>query len=471
MAAAYETFSVDQAGLEDAENFWSANHANGVDYKFAVTTDNQLIAISPESELYTSAKAYRTPREAEQATIGKQPTRTIKGAFAGSVLAPKSQYIAVNPSAKDAAGNTYPQGRAGDPVRAEQTNKLADIVQDFVGNAAHYGPNAAMSVSQSLRKLPIRQLAPAATGVSVLGDLINTAVNAQRGDALYSSTPENIALTGGAAGLGIALQKHFSKPEQVKRELDAIIRRKMGLGSKGKVNPDVRSKIMERGEAGLPMYTFKEWAQQPLTDFDAKYDGQKLPMEYVRQPLVMERPGKPMSRIAPKSAITKEVTVEWLNNAGISPQSVNIDVMQKLLQDTYLDKKSNLGMAMFPQKGNPGMTKEEWTIRKHNAASPEEGMMWDRAVQLVDPRLRAEHELAKAASGERMSKLPVGTKSEENRGKGKKTDTEIVTQGEYEKLGKNGKWVRRGMRTAGFMLPMAAEAFGKTILNRGNDDR
>lgn len=466
MSTQVDAFSLDQAGLEQAENFWAAQHSKGIDYKFGVTKNKQLVAVPPGSELYNSAKAYKTPREAEQAVVGRQPTRTLMGAVAGSAVAPKGQYSVTNPLARDAEGNLYPSGRAGDPVRKEQTNAAADFAQDIGGDVAHYGPSAGMSIIKGMRSLPKRVLGPGATAVSIAGDLVNTVINAQRGDALYSSPIPQAALTGAAAGTSVILQKHFSKPEQVKRELDDLIRKKMGIGSKGKVDPEVRSEIIRRGEAGLPMYTWDDWHNAPTRRFEADVP-RTTPLEYQAQPLVFERPGKPMSRKANPNMITNDITEAWLKSIGIEPQSVNIDEMTRVLRNTYLNPKSNLGMAMFPKKGNPVLTYGDWIKHKANTKSTEEGMMWDRAAKFEDPTIQGRWEKAKKDQGERKSKINIINKSEGNVGKGGDSKTPIVSQDEYSKLGSTGKWIRRGARTGAFMLPMAAEVFGKYLLPTG----
>lgn len=457
-------FKLDQNGLEAAENFWAAQHAAGKDYKFAVTKSGDLIAIAPESEFYNEAFAYRTPREAEQATSNRQPTRSLPGAIAGAIAAPRSQYHVVNPVAQNARGQVYPQGRAGDPVRAAQSDLVSAVARDAIGNAAHYGPGVA-AMLPSVRRLPFKVLGPAATAVSLAGDVANTALDAQTGDALYSSTPENMLLTGGAAGVGAMLQKYFSKPEQIKRELDDLIRAKMGLGSQGKVDKKVRKEIYERGTKGLPMYTWDDWHNAPLREFDMKY-GTELPMKYNPQPLLRSGKGAQiLSRDAKPSAITKDIVIDWLNRKGINPQSVDLTEVQRILQNTYPRKStSNLGMAMFPTKDTPKMSKTDWTKHKHAAASQEEANLWDEAVSLEDEALDKEWKAAKKAAGERKKKTDILHKSEGNRGKGGTSTLPIITQEQFDKLGKTGKYKRAAGRLTGLMLPIGAELFGRMML-------
>lgn len=446
-------FKMDRSGVTAAEKFWKAQHDAGVDYKFAVTQGGELVAIGPESEFYNTDFAYKTPREAEQATVNKQPTRSPFGSLLGSIIAPRSQYHVADKT-----------GRAVDPVRAEQSSMVSGVVRDAIGNAAHYGPGAA-ALLPTVRRLPYKVLGPGAAAISLAGDVTNMGLDEQAGDEMYSSTPENMLLTAGAAGTGAMLQKYFSKPEQIKRELDDLIRAKMGLGSSGKVDKKVRKEIFERGTKGLPMYTWDDWHEAPLRDFYARY-GSPLPLVYKSQPLLRSGKGAQiLSRDAKPSAITKDIVLDWLNRKGINPQSVNVNEIQRILQNTYPRAAvSNLGMAMFPTKDTPRMTTDDWARHKHEAASQEEGMLWDESVALEDENLNKEWLGARKARGERRKKTDILHKSEANRGKGGSSALPIITQEQFDKLGKTGKYRRGFGRGIGFFLPIGAEVFGRKLL-------
>lgn len=446
-------FKMDRAGLTAAEKFWKAQHDAGVDYKFAVTQGGELVAIGPESEFYNTDFAYKTPREAEQATVNKQPTRSPFGSLIGSIIAPRSQYHVADKT-----------GRAVDPVRAEQSSMVSDVARDAIGNIAHYGPGAA-ALLPAVRRLPYKVLGPGAAAISLAGDVANMGLDEQAGDEMYSSTPENMLLTAGAAGTGAMLQKYFSKPEQIKRELDDLIRAKMGLGSSGKVDKQVRKEIYERGTKGLPMYTWDDWHEAPLRDFYARY-GSPLPLVYKSQPLLRSGKGAQiLSRDVKPSAITKDIVLDWLNRKGINPQSVNVNEIQRILQNTYpRTAVSNLGMAMFPTKDTPRMTTDDWARHKHEAASQEEGMLWDESVALEDENLNKEWLGARKARGERRKKTDILHKSEANRGKGGSSALPIITQEQFDKLGKTGKYRRGFGRGIGFLLPIGAEVFGRKLL-------
>lgn len=446
-------FKMDRAGLTAAEKFWKAQHDAGVDYKFAVTQGGELVAIGPESEFYNTDFAYKTPREAEQATVNKQPTRSPFGSLLGSIIAPRSQYHVADKT-----------GRAVDPVRAEQSSMVSDVARDAIGNIAHYGPGAA-ALLPTVRRLPYKVLGPGAAAISLAGDVANMGLDEQAGDEMYSSTPENMLLTAGAAGTGAMLQKYFSKPEQIKRELDDLIRAKMGLGSSGKVDKKVRKEIFERGTKGLPMYTWDDWHEAPLRDFYARY-GSPLPLVYKSQPLLRSGKGAQiLSRDVKPSAITKDIVLDWLNRKGINPQSVNVNEIQRILQNTYPRAAvSNLGMAMFPTKDTPRMTTDDWARHKHEAASQEEGLLWDESVALEDENLNKEWLGARKARGERRKKTDILHKSEANRGKGGSSALPIITQEQFDKLGKTGKYRRGFGRGIGFLLPIGAEVFGRKLL-------
>lgn len=446
-------FKMDRAGLTAAEKFWKAQHDAGVDYKFAVTQGGELVAIGPESEFYNTDFAYKTPREAEQATVNKQPTRSPFGSLLGSIIAPRSQYHVADKT-----------GRAVDPVRAEQSSMASDVARDAIGNIAHYGPGAA-ALLPTVRRLPYKVLGPGAAAISLAGDVANMGLDEQTGDEMYSSTPENMLLTAGAAGTGAMLQKYFSKPEQIKRELDDLIRAKMGLGSSGKIDKKVRKEIFERGTKGLPMYTWDDWHEAPLRDFYARY-GSPLPLVYKSQPLLRSGKGTQiLSRDVKPSAITKDIVLDWLDRKGVNPQSVNVNEIQRILQNTYPRAAvSNLGMAMFPTKDTPRMTTDDWARHKHEAASQEEGMLWDESVALEDENLNKEWLGARKARGERRKKTDILHKSEANRGKGGSSALPIITQEQFDKLGKTGKYRRGFGRGIGFLLPIGAEVFGRKLL-------
>lgn len=446
-------FKMDRAGLTAAEKFWKAQHDAGVDYKFAVTQGGELVAIGPESEFYNTDFAYKTPREAEQATANKQPTRSPFGSLLGSIIAPRSQYHVADKT-----------GRAVDPVRAEQSGMVSDAARDAIGNIAHYGPGAA-ALLPTVRRLPYKVLGPGAAAISLAGDVTNMGLDEQAGDEMYSSTPENMLLTAGAAGTGAMLQKYFSKPEQIKRELDDLIRAKMGLGSSGKVDKKVRKEIFERGTKGLPMYTWDDWHEAPLRDFYARY-GSPLPLVYKSQPLLRSGKGAQiLSRDVKPAAITKDIVLDWLNRKGINPQSVNVNEIQRILQNTYPRAAvSNLGMAMFPTKDTPRMTTDDWARHKHEAASQEEGLLWDESVALEDENLNKEWLGARKDRGERRKKTDILHKSEANRGKGGSSALPIITQEQFDKLGKTGKYRRGFGRGIGFLLPIGAEVFGRKLL-------
>lgn len=449
-------FKMDRAGLTAAEKFWKAQHDAGVDYKFAVTQGGELVAIGPESEFYNTDFAYKTPREAEQATVNKQPTRSPFGSLIGSIIAPRSQYHVADKT-----------GRAVDPVRVEQSSMASDVARDAIGNIAHYGPGAA-ALLPTVRRLPYKVLGPGAAAISLAGDVANMGLDEQAGDEMYSSTPENMLLTAGAAGTGAMLQKYFSKPEQIKRELDDLIRARMGIGSKGKVDKQVRKEIFERGTKGLPMPTWDWWYQKPLNDFDAQY-GNDLPTVYRRQPYLHTGKGSQiMSRDISPAAITRDVVLDWLAQKNIRPNSVNLKEVQELLQSTYPRKSvSNLSMAMWPTKDTPPMSKTDWTLHKKTAnesGSRIEQQMWDESVGLADPALDKEWTARKKASGERRKRGDVLQKSEANRGKGGTSTLPIITQEQFDKLGKTGKYRRGFGRGIGFLLPIGAEVFGRKLL-------
>lgn len=450
-----QAFKMDNAGIKAAEQFWAAQNKLGRNYKFVVTKSGNLIAIEPESEFYDTEFAYKTPREAEQATTNKQPTRSPAGSLIGSIIAPRSQYHVADKT-----------GRAVDPVRAEQSSLVSDASRDALGNIAHYGPGAA-AVLPAVRRLPYKVLGPGAAAISLAGDVANAGFDEQAGDELYSSTPSNMLLTAGAAGTGAMLQKYFSKPAQIRRELDDLIRAKMGLGSSGKVDKAVRNEIYERGTKGLPMYTWDDWHEAPLRDFYARY-GSPLPTVYKPQPLLRSGKGAQiLSRDVKPSAITKDIVLDWLGRKGINPQSVDVNEVMRILQSTYPRAAlSNLGMAMFPTKDTPRMTTDDWARHKHNAASQEEAQFWDESVALEDENLDKEWQRARKARGERRKKTDILHKSEANRGKGGSSALPIITQEQFDKLGKTGKYRRGFGRAAGFLLPIGAEVFGRTVLSK-----
>ena len=124
-------------------------------------------------------------------------------------------------------------------------------------------------------------------------------------------------------------------------------------------------------------------------------------------------------------------------------------------------------MAMWPTKNTPPMSKTEWSHHKHEAnktGSKIEQQMWDESVGLADPVLDKEWTARKKASGERRKRGDVLPKSEANRGKGGTSTLPIITQEQFDKLGKTGKYKRAAGRLTGLMLPIGAELFGRMML-------
>ena len=110
------------------------------------------------------------------------------------------------------------------------------------------------------------------------------------------------------------------------------------------------------------------------------------------------------------------------------------------------------------------MTTDDWARHKHEAASQEEGTLWDESVAIEDENLNKEWLRARKARGERRKKTDILHKSEANRGKGGSSALPIITQEQFDKLGKTGKYRRGFGRGIGFLLPIGAEVFGRKLL-------
>lgn len=450
-------YTADETGILTAEQDWMEEAKAGT-VRFGVDKKSGLIVVIPNTHaLFNSSMAFNTPAEAEHAVIGKEPTRSAAGRVIGSAFTPRSQYQAVNPIS----------GQAGDPVRAEQRSAIADVGQDVLGSVGHYaGPVIAAA------KPMTKKVIPAAAVASAGADLVNNAVGLARNDALYNESFLNSLLTAGGAAAGAALVHHFSNASQVERELDDIIRRKMRLGKKGKIDPTLKQNITERFQAGEAPYTLQEWRDAPLMDFptDPKLPSPQMTLK--RQPPVMAAQGSKVLSRKGKNLIDEDVTIKWLESKGINPQSVDVAGVQKALSEAWYHPKRNLGMMMFPTKDTPGMTHRDYVKQIHGMRTeyPAVADIVATDVEMSDPVLNEKWKGALVDWHERRAKLPNSKKKPQNRGKAT-GQGEIVTQKEFESAGKpktfGQKWGRRAGRFGGFMLPVATEMFGKYILPTG----
>lgn len=477
---AYTTYPLTQEGLEEAENTWHTQAVTG-DVKFGVDVDTKRLVVIPKSDQknYNSAKAYASPREAEQAVVGNQPTRTIPGQLLGASIAPRQQYHITNPMHFDAQGNLYPKGRKGDPIRAEQSNEAADFIQDRIGNIANYGPVAAAATT-AVKYLPLSKLMPGAALASASLNTVNNMIGASRGDALYNETIPNIALTAAGAAGGAALAKMSSKRDQIRREIDDLINRRMRNKKGTKVPKELRDAIMEGGKVGVP-YTFGDWVYAPIDNIIAKYpEIPKLPVVYkMSEPVIKTTTGKIIPR-RPDTArlIDKEVATQWLIDHKIDPNKYEIaDVVEGLQKMYNYPGVTREARLFYPRKGEPQLVQDSW---KNWAATEKNPFIADMLgdVDLVtdNPAINTGWKGAKESRRQRGTKARTVIREEKqaegNKGKKRGDDVEIITQSNYDKLGSKGKWRRRAGKLGAFLLPAATEIFGKYLLpTGGKNDR
>lgn len=477
---AYTTYPLTQEGLEEAENTWHTQAVTG-DVKFGVDVDTKRLVVIPKSDQknYNSAKAYASPREAEQAVVGNQPTRTIPGQLFGAAIAPRQQYHITNPMHFDAQGNLYPKGRKGDPIRDEQSNEAADFIQDRIGNIANYGPVAAAATT-AVKYLPLSKLMPGAALASAGLNTANNMIGASRGDALYNETIPNIALTAAGAAGGAALAKMSSKRDQIRHEIDDLINRRMRNKKGTKVPKELRDAIMEGGKAGVP-YTFGDWVYAPIDNIIAKYpEIPKLPVMYkMPEQVIKTKAGKIIPR-RPDTArlIDKEVATQWLIDHKIDPNKYEIaDVVEGLQKMYNYPGVTREARLFYPRKGEPQLVQDSW---KNWAATEKNPFIADMLgdVDLVtdNPAINTGWKGAKESRRQRGTKARTVIREEKqaegNKGKKRGDDVEIITQSNYDKLGSKGKWRRRAGKVGAFLLPAATEIFGKYLLpTGGKNDR
>jgi hypothetical protein len=450
-------YTTDEAGILSAEKDW-AEEATAGTVRFGIDKKSKRLVVIPNTHpLFKSSYTYNTPAEAEHAVIGKEPTRSAAGRVVGAAFAPRSQYQMTNPVT----------GQAGDPIRTQQRSTSADVAQDVTGAMGHYaGPVIAAAKPLS------KKVIPGAALVSAGIDLANNAVGLMRDDQLYNESVPNAILTAAAAAGGAALVKHFSNAGQVERELDDIIRRKMRLGKKGKIDPTLKQNIMDRFKAGEVPYTLQEWRDAPLMDFptDPKLPSPQMTLK--RQPPVMAAQGSKVLSRKGKNLIDEDVTIKWLQAKGINPQSVDVAGVQKALSEAWYHPKRNLGMMMFPTKETPAINHRDYVKQIHSLRSehPAVADIVATDAEMSDPVLNEKWKGALVDWHERRAKLPNSKKKPQNRGRATGTG-EIVSQKEYESAGKpktfGQKWGRRLGRAGGFALPVATELFGKYILPTG----
>jgi hypothetical protein len=477
---AYTTYPLTQEGLEEAENTWHTQAVTG-DVKFGVDVDTKRLVVIPKSDQknYNSAKAYASPREAEQAVIGNQPTRTIPGQLLGASIAPRQQYHITNPVHFDAQGNLYPKGRKGDPIRDEQSNEAADFIQDRIGNLANFGPVAAAATT-SVKYLPLSKLMPGAALASAGLNVANNMIGASRGDALYNETIPNIALTAAGVAGGAALAKMSSKRDQIRREIDDLINLRMRNKKGTKVPKELRDAIMEGGKAGVP-YTFGDWIYAPIDNVMAKHpEIPKLPVVYkMPEQVIKTKTGKIIPR-RPDTArlIDKDVATQWLINHKIDPNKYEIADVVEGLQKMYnypgVTRESRL---FYPRKGEPQLTQDTWKNWKGTEKNPFiADMLSDVDLVTDNPTIDKDWKGAKADMRQRGTKARTAVReeiqAEGNKGKMRGEGVDIIPQSKYESLGSKGKWRRRFGKAGAFLLPVATEVFGKYLLpTGGKNDR
>ena len=409
-------------------------------------------------ELWNSPKALRTPREAEAATVNLGPTRSLQGIIAGNAIAPRSQYSV----------------GGADPIRREQIGKvgrIADVGQDMLEDIGSYGPTLATAFG-GLKALPYGPLMAGAAGVKLLTSGLNTAIGNVRGDELYNETPQNAALTAGAAAGSAALYKRFgSRSEQIKRELDALINKSMHNKKTVKVPKDLRKKVLEGIELDRP-YSFGDWAYQPLTDLEnIRPDIRQLPLEFDKLPLPIEYGSKPVKH---GKVISPEIARAWAETAGIDINKYGLPAITSGLNQIYsgLDRGRT---AFWPTGKDKPLTYDQylaWASSLFNKDNEAGQFLHDLASERVHIRDNKElDELwapAREAFGQRMSKatdvVRDKTQTPGNQGLKRGDQTPIVATKAAEDLGKKGK-VKRGVaKTAAFLLPVAAELFGEQLL-------
>lgn len=477
---AYTTYPLTQEGLEEAENTWHTQAVTG-DVKFGVDVDTKRLVVIPKSDQknYNSAKAYASPREAEQAVVGNQPTRTIPGQLLGASIAPRQQYHITNPAHWDAQGNMYPKGRKGDPIRAEQSNEAADFMQDRIGNIANYGPVAA-ALATSVKYLPLSKLMPGAALTSAGLNVANNMIGASRGDALYNETIPNIALTAAGVAGGAALAKMSSQRDQIRREIDDLINARMRNKKGTKVPKELRDAIMEGGKIGVP-YTFGDWVYAPIDNVMAKYpEVPKLPVVYkMPEQVIKTKAGKIIPR-RPDTArlIDKDVATQWLIDHKIDPNKYEIaDVVEGLQKMYNYPGVTREARLFYPRKGEPQLVQDAWKNWSATEKNPfVADMLGDVDLVTDNPVINKDWKEAKKSRRQRNTKARTAIREEKqaegNKGKARGEGVEIIPQGKYKELGSKGKWRRKAGKLGAFLLPAATEIFGKYLLpTGGKNDR
>jgi hypothetical protein len=409
-------------------------------------------------ELWNSPKALRTPREAEAATVNLGPTRSLQGIIAGNAIAPRSQYSV----------------GGADPIRREQIGKVgrvADVGQDMLEDIGSYGPTLATAFG-GLKALPYGPLMAGAAGVKLLTSGLNAAIGNVRGDELYNETPQNAALTAGAAAGSAALYKRFgSRSEQIRRELDDLINRGLHNPKGTKVPKATREHVKEGIELDRP-YTLGDWRRQPLTDLETlRPDIKQLPVIFDKFSLPIEYGTKPVKHGAKISA---DIARAWAEANGIDVNKYGIDAITSGLNQIYSGKDRGR-TAFWPTSKDKPLTQEQYTSwasslfdKTNEAGQFLHDIASDRVHIQGDKELDKQWAEARKAFGQRSSKATNVvrdiTQTPDNKGLMRGMQTPIVATKAAENLGKKGK-VKRGIaKTAAFLLPAATELFGEQLL-------
>jgi len=471
----YTSYPLTQSGIEEAENTWHDQAVSG-EVKFGVDKKSGRLVVIPKSDAknYRSAMAFATPREAEQATVNRQPTRSLIGGTLGAIIAPRGQYHVTNPIARDSEGNLYPNGRKGDPIRAEQSNIGKDIVLDRIANLAAYGPTLAM-LNQQVSKLPTAKVIPGMAGLSLGLNLAGMGLGTLAGDPLYNETLGNALLTAGGTAAGAALLKASSKRAQQDREVDALIRRKLRIPKDSPVPKELHDAVVEGGKAGTP-YTMEDWRYQPLDDLTKRYPHRMgLPVKFgTYAPPVTS--GHVMSRTGRPSEITPEVANDWMTRNRVNPNAYDIGDVMDAIGKMYIGRdQSRTNRAFYPTAATQPITMQDWVNWVPNESNPVIADLLRTNIEVDDPEVNAEFQKAKQAFKERSSRgrgvIRNAVQTEGNQGLATGKSTPIVPQEKFEKLGEKGKWTRRAGTLGGLAIPVMTELFGKFVLPRGNNGR
>lgn len=233
-------------------------------------TDNGFHLLGPGiGDYHTNRKdVFNTPREAITFTTDVEPGRSTIGKVAGATFAQRSQH------------------QLDDDVRANQRSAVADIAQDVGQDVAQYGMPIVFG-----QKAPTKgKAALGAAAASAAASLGNKLISDARGEEWYGDTGLNTLISALGSGAGAMLWNASRGDVLARKNLRDYISKQLRIP----VEQVDREQLVDKVIAGYEIpkgtekevmaqrrrpYTYGDWQQAPMEQFQAKYGGYPMRVE------------------------------------------------------------------------------------------------------------------------------------------------------------------------------------------------